>query len=440
MHCASCEILIEKEILAIGGIKSLNIHLQENKIDIESEKEITAVELNQKFKEYGYFFSDKPFKSQLTEFINAFLIFVFIIILFILFMRLGISSFVNVSSESALPVFVIFGFIAGISSCSAFLGSIILALSKRWLFNFGEKNKLDKAKPYLLFSISRILTFAVIGFGFGALGRHIQLSASIASFFVIIISIFMIIIALQMLGIKSLSKFRFSLPKKISNIFESNNYFKSSLLTKIEPLIVGVITVLLPCGFALTTLGFAVLSGDPIRGSLIMGLFALGTSVPLFIIGIFSSKLLSNRNLSNMFAKIIALLIITSVFYNLYSQFGINHYIADLKNGINRFGPSQMIFPINQNISVINIVFTDEYDLQPNSFTISLNQPVRIEIEARDTGYWCRRDVMIPGLWNEPLSLIRGETLVMEFTPTNIGEYLITCGRGSKRGVIQVIE
>jgi sulfite exporter TauE/SafE len=49
------------------------------------------------------------------------------------------------------------------------------------------------------------------------------------------------------------------------------------------PLVLGVLWALLPCGLLYSALMVAALSGDPIGGAMVMGLFAVGTSVTMVI-------------------------------------------------------------------------------------------------------------------------------------------------------------
>jgi copper chaperone CopZ len=61
MHCASCEVLIEKELLEKPGVTFADASLAKGIVNIEYEKEKPAVkELNEKFKEQSYIFSEKP--------------------------------------------------------------------------------------------------------------------------------------------------------------------------------------------------------------------------------------------------------------------------------------------------------------------------------------------------------------------------------------------
>jgi plastocyanin domain-containing protein len=47
-------------------------------------------------------------------------------------------------------------------------------------------------------------------------------------------------------------------------------------------------------------------------------------------------------------------------------------------------------------------------------------------------------NIKIPGLYEKPIRLLAGRQIVMDFTPTEIGEYPITCGMGMQRGLLIV--
>jgi len=90
------------------------------------------------------------------------------------------------------------------------------------------------------------------------------------------------------------------------------------------------------------------------------------------------------------------------------------------------------------NVQVIKTVYTQDNDIQPNRFTVKSGQPVRMEIEVKDDGYGCMGSIMIPGLTQRPEIFRKGAPIVFNFTPTNPGDYRITCAMGIPRGVITV--
>lgn len=89
---------------------------------------------------------------------------------------------------------------------------------------------------------------------------------------------------------------------------------------------------------------------------------------------------------------------------------------------------------------IIKTVYTAYDDIQPSTFTVKVNQPVRFEVYPKETDYGCMSTIMIPGLYETPKLIEAGKTIVLEFTPKQAGEYDITCAMGVPRGSIKVIE
>ena len=65
MHCASCEVLIEKSILELNGVESVDASMSKERVLIEYSKEKPTIEqLNKILKEQNYVFSEKPIKAE----------------------------------------------------------------------------------------------------------------------------------------------------------------------------------------------------------------------------------------------------------------------------------------------------------------------------------------------------------------------------------------
>ena len=64
MHCASCEILIEKKLLELENIKSVEASTAKGEVLIEYDNEKpSSHKLNEIFKKESYVFSDQPRNS-----------------------------------------------------------------------------------------------------------------------------------------------------------------------------------------------------------------------------------------------------------------------------------------------------------------------------------------------------------------------------------------
>jgi len=448
MHCASCEVLIEKKVLEIDGVEFANASLSSGTLDMGYNKERPSLNLlNRTFRENGYAFSDRPFSgsdNKLETMALPFAIAALIIGLFLLSSKLGLSSFINISSNSSLPAFLVLGLIAGVSSCAALVGGLILSLSKQWVQLYGKTDSFfEKAKPHLFFNFGRIISYAGVGSLLGVLGARFKISSSITSLLVLAVSLVMLILALQMIGIKWFNRFRIALPKSLSSRITNDN----RPVSRFMPFVVGFLTFLLPCGFTLIAEGMAVLSGSALKGLMIMTFFALGTMTPLLLIGFSSAKLVLNPKTSERFLKVTGLVVIFFVLFNLNFQFGITQYLASVKavSGSQSSGSSSLPLSNGANnnvraagVQTIRAVYTERNDIVPSRFEVKAGQPVRFEVDVKDNGYGCMSTIMVPGLWNSPQLLRKGQLIVMQFTPSRSGSYKITCAMGVPRGTITV--
>ncbi|MDP1580238.1 MAG: sulfite exporter TauE/SafE family protein, partial [Candidatus Didemnitutus sp.] len=233
MHCASCEVLIEKKLLESGNIKSVEASTAKGEALIEYEGERPTPErLNEIFKREGYTFSDLPRRSeakagQPREFFITLCLGLLIIVGFIGLNKMGLSGLINVGSKSSLPMFFVFGLIAGISSCAALVGGIILSMSKQWGELYSNTDSTwKKVQPHLTFNAGRIISYGVLGTVLGAVGSKLNFSLSFGPILVIVVSVMMIFLALQMFGFKAFRKFQFTMPKFITKFIANESNFK----------------------------------------------------------------------------------------------------------------------------------------------------------------------------------------------------------------------
>jgi sulfite exporter TauE/SafE/copper chaperone CopZ len=308
MHCAGCEILIEKKLLKQSQIKSVQASTANNNVEIEySGGKPSLSELNKLFATDGYSFSEDASTNSLISTAIIVLSLVIIYLLYVVFEKLGITSWVNVNTDSALPTFFFFGIIAGLSSCAALVGGIVLSMSKQWYELYSANDTFtQKLQPHLMFNLGRLISFALLGGVLGAIGSVFQMSSIFSAILTISVSLLMVLMGLQMLGIKALHRFQLTVPKSFSKFIADESNFAG----KYMPFLMGALTFFLPCGFTITAQGLAMASGDPIKGSLIMTFFALGTSPMLLIIGMSSTKLYEKTHLAANFLKLVGIVVV----------------------------------------------------------------------------------------------------------------------------------
>src|SRR3989339_697013 len=455
MHCASCEILIEKKLLGVQNIKSVDASTSKGEVVIEYSGDRPNPErLIKIFKEEIYLFDDLNNKKiassqaprndgkkdkEANPTLVAFNIAIFVIIAFLLLQKIGIADFLSISSTSSVMTFLGFGLLAGLSSCAALVGGIILSMSKQWSSLYSqEQTTSQKLQPHIMFNVGRVISYAVLGGVLGVIGSRLQISPQITGYLVIAISFLMIALGLQMLGVKAFRKFQITAPKSATRYIANENNFQGKQM----PFIMGALTFFLPCGFTITAQSLALLSGNAAQGALIMGAFALGTVPMLLFIGLSSVKFSSKPHLAERFSKIAGFLVLFFALFNISSQMNVLGF-----TGIASF------FPQNQGQNIV-----DEKDLpptvdgkqvikmtayaskdSPNYFKVRAGVPVRWEITADRSAGGCNSSIISGSLFSGSIPLTPGQISVKEFTPQKAGKFRFSCQMGMISGIIEVV-
>ena len=451
MHCASCEILIEKKLLSIKGVKSVEAKANKGEVLIEHVgKRPKTNLLNSIFRKENYVFFDQSYEIENGFKKNNFFaiagISLLVIAAFLYINKSGLTGLVNVSSKSSLPAFFILGLIAGISSCAALVGGMVLSMSKQWLEIYsGRKSTLEKLQPHLMFNAGRVVSYVILGAILGAIGSKLQISFKFTSFLIIAVSIVMFLLALQMLGVKALGRFQFTLPKAATRYIANEANFKGRYM----PALMGALTFFLPCGFTITSQGMALLSGNPVQGGLIMGLFALGTAPALLLIGLSSIKFSSRPHLAFQFSRVAGIVILFFALFNVNNQLNVLGFTSlsdfTLKSAtfVKSTNPDSKISdeglaPVVEGKQILKMdAYSSGY--KPNYFKVRAGVPVRWEISDIGTS-GCTNAVLSRGLFDGQIALTPGKTSIKEFTPAKPGKYKFSCWMGMISGIIEVVD
>lgn len=428
MHCASCEAIIEKRLKKLESVSDAKASMATGTLTISYEGEAYPAETLQKlFPEGLYSFSSTPVAERPRfELIRVIGYAAVVLVLFFGLSASGLLPALTIDRNSSSGSFFLFGLIAGMSTCAALVGSLVLALSTQWLSRGNQPASFgDKLRPQMLFNAGRIAAYALTGAMLGLLGESIRLSPDFTAVVVIAVSALMIILAFQMLGFTPLQRLRIALPKWLIDKAGSG-VTRNGL---IRPFPTGFMTILLPCGFTMAAEGAAILSGSLWQGMAIMSFFVLGTLPPLLIIGLSSSEFSSRPATSRIFMKSAGLLVIFFTLFNINSQFG----IAAKLTSIGSPAPTATS-------GAVRIIRTASSGgtLATSRFDIRQGEKVRFIIDAKDNGAGCMNAIMVPGLWNRAEYLVKGKPVVLEFTPSKPGAYQITCAMGMPWGVINV--
>lgn len=458
MHCASCELLIEKTLEEHPGVKKVDASLEKGQVKIVSDKSdsVDIEKLNKEFKEAGYKFSNKQFpkennklieltdagieinRDKFYEYLKIFGILVFVLVLVMLINNSNIGRYAGVDANSSLPAFLVLGIVAGLSSCAALVGGLLLVMTKQWndLYITDKTNKL-KFQPHILFHTGRLVGYFVFGGLLGLLGQVVSIGSGTSFAIVIIaVSVVMLVLALQMIGVKQVQNLQIKTPKIISKFITNESNFSG----KYAPFILGALTFLLPCGFTLIAQAAALASSGFLKGGLIMLFFAIGTLPILGGISLTGVKFNTKPQLTSLFNKTAGILIVVFAIYTINSQLNVLGLksLSDFEFRSNTTSIEKVDQEVTENPEIDEnsqklIIVADDFSYTPQgSMTIEADKPTVLAVNNKGV-QGCGRFMAARGLIDNFVELDDGWNYV-ELNPKK-GVYKLTCTMGMVRPV-----
>ena len=313
MHCNACVVLTESELTDLPEVTKAKSSLVSHSVEItgdfgDKEPEHIARDLSEVLKPHGYTLSleKKNHPVKWSDFSIALPTAGAFIVLFIIFQKLGIANLVTTAKVGYGAAFVI-GLIASVSTCMAVVGGLVLSMSA----NFAKAG--DKIRPQVLFHVGRLVSFFVLGGAIGALGSAFQLGL-MSTFILNLIIVFVLLV----LGINLLDVFPWAkkLQPTMPSFIGKRVHSLKNVNHTLTPLLVGVATFFLPCGFTQSMQIYTLTTGNFLAGAMIMGAFALGT-FPVLAFLSFGSLGVHKKAQSGVFFKTAGLIVIFFGIFNL---------------------------------------------------------------------------------------------------------------------------
>ncbi len=305
MHCPSCEIYIENKLKDIDSISNIKSNYKNQTVTFNTNQqyqENTVInEINNQIEKDGYQIQADSLEigKSKQNILLPLSISIIIMLIFYLIQKYFPFDIISGSTNIYLTSFLI-GVLASLSSCMAVVGSITISMSTKY------KNR----SSIIIFHISRIFSFFILGGILGLIGSTVSLSDNFYLISGIVLFFIMIIMGLNLLDLFPFVKnLQPKLPKQITSKTFRNNT---------SPLLLGFLTFFLPCGFTQSMQILAISTGDIIISSLTMLIFALGT-LPILGLLSFGIRILKEKVDTQILFKTAGFIIIFFSLYNLMS-------------------------------------------------------------------------------------------------------------------------
>ena len=331
------------------------------------------------------------------------------------------------------------GFLAGGLSCMAVQGGLLMAtLAQSEEEKLKLKLKGGNALPIIAFLIAKLIAYSVLGFLLGWFGSFFQLTTQIRAILLIVVAVFMVGTAFNILEIHPIFRyFVIQPPRFLTRLVRK----QSKSQTLFAPAILGAFTIFIPCGTTQAMMALAIASGSPLLGAATLFAFVLGTSPVFFILGFFATKL--GDIFQQKFMRLAAFAIILLAVFNINNAVALTGSKFTLENMSKNIWCVFTVCEVGNTASVSQINNNPTITIQslgynPNNISVKAGAQVKLKL-VNIGGTSCVQAFTIPSLGIQKV-VPPGSSGEVDFTaPSSPTQIAFMCTMGMFRGVINVL-
>jgi sulfite exporter TauE/SafE/copper chaperone CopZ len=439
MHCANCEVLVERRFRNIAGVRRVNVSNVTGTAEINCYGDIDVGTLQRAIADDGYTVSllreetSKPSNSanrtntgrDYAEIAAAFAI---LIGVYLLLGQLDVlPQNLTLPNDISYGFALLIGVAASMSTCIAVTGGLLVAVAAKYNAATTQLGALQRFKPHLFFNAGRVASYTLLGGAIGALGSTFSMSARANALLMILASAIMIVLGLQMLNLFPWLKL---LQPRMPKVLAHKIHDVSEKEVKGGAFLLGASTFFLPCGFTQALQLYVLAKGSFMTGALTMLAFSLGTLPALISLSALSS--FAKGSFQRYFLKFAGVAVVMLGLFNLQSGFtlsavGTEGPTATFSEANSTSQPSVQPVPIVDGKQVVDMKIVG-YRYEPHQFAVVQGIPVEWRIDAR-YGAGCGHILIAPRIGLRRF-LSFSDVTVISFTPQKAGEINFNCGMG----------
>jgi sulfite exporter TauE/SafE/copper chaperone CopZ len=478
MTCRACEVRVGKALRAVPGVRQVDVSAAHGRATVLTDAVVPPERWVTAVRRAGYEIGVER-RPWLTRDVGVWRDVVLatgaVLAVAVLVGLLGLGDVAAGAGASAmsgsLVLVVLLGVAAGLSTCMALVGGLVLAVSARHAQALaaraapgrgagqgsgrgagqgagrgteqGAPSTWQRLRPHVAFNAGRVVGFGLLGALLGAVGSAVRLSGGTVALVTVVVSLAMVAVGVQLTAVSPrLAGRTVALPEGLSRRLRLDDRADGGYRDA-RTAGLGAATFLLPCGFTQAVQLYAISTGDPARAGVVMALFALGTVPGLLAIGGVTSLVPSRRpTTAPRFLRFAGVAVVAFAVVNLSGAAtvlapGVFGGLAPPAAASADAGAVSANVTVEDGVQVMRTTqVVDGYE--PQVATVVAGIPVRWEIDSVAAS--CASALLAPDLGGGPTPvLLPPGVTTLEFTPERPGRLYYSCAMGMYTGAVDVV-
>jgi sulfite exporter TauE/SafE/copper chaperone CopZ len=287
MTCRSCEVRIQRHVGQIPHVLRVAASAIHGRVEIESSAPIAEESIANAIGAAGYQLGrTRWIERDLAVWLTAAGGVLVVAAFAVLAPKLGLSGLASGAgdlSRGGLVVARLLGLVAGVSTCMALVGGLVLALSASYQKRQAAACAADtgigaQMRPALVFIAGRVVGYGVLGAALGAAGASVTMPPRVTAILMITVAVVMIILGTRLTGLSPrVATWSPALPMGLGSRLglsggSAGGYSDGRAAG------LGAASFFLPCGFTQAVQIYALSTGSPLFAGALMATFAIGTA------------------------------------------------------------------------------------------------------------------------------------------------------------------
>lgn len=292
MTCRTCERRIERTVGRLPNVQRVSASAARGRVEIVAIGPVPTEAVRAAIEAAGYQLGRSPWvATDLRTWLTAgagVLLVAAIALVAQLTGLLGLDVGTEGIRDGGLVVALLLGLAAGVSTCLALTGGLVLALSAAFAARQdpdADRPLVARLRPTMVFVLGRIVGFAALGAVLGALGASVALPPAVVATLMISVAVLMTLLGIRLTGVSPrVAAWSPTLPMGLGRRLGVDEG-RVTAYSDTRAAALGVATFLLPCGFTQAVQVYALSTGSPLTAGAIMAVFAIGTAPGLLALG-----------------------------------------------------------------------------------------------------------------------------------------------------------
>ncbi len=284
MTCRSCEVRIDKFVSRLPNVLRVSASAVKGEVTVECSAPVPAASIEKAIDKAGYEVGRTPWlvRDPVIWGTAAF----GVVVLLGLAVAAGLSGVGDLAgavgdiSKGGVVVALLLGLAAGVSTCMALVGGLVLGMSAAYqAARPAGAGRAAQMRPAVVLVGGRILGYTLLGAVLGALGASIAMPSQLTAALMIGVAVVMLLLGTRLTGLSPrLAGWSPTLPMGLGRRLGLANEGGPAAYSDTRAAVLGAFTFFLPCGFTQAIQIFALSTGSPVYAAALLGTFAIGTA------------------------------------------------------------------------------------------------------------------------------------------------------------------